>query len=72
MNVTPRNRARLEPTRWRLECGICRHSFETELAYTNRMSATCPSCGSGNVWNEPGAPPADAAPAPDEAPAPAG
>ncbi len=75
MNVTPRQRTRVEPTRWKLTCGICLHVFEGEAEYTPRIQLACPNCGTGNVWSEPGAVPAapppsppGATPAPGEAP----
>ena len=34
MNVTPRQRTRVEPTRWKLTCGICLHVFEA-VSYTH-------------------------------------
>ncbi|MBK7976864.1 MAG: hypothetical protein IPK07_27605 [Deltaproteobacteria bacterium] len=60
MNVTPRQRTRVEPTRWKLTCGICLHVFEAQAEYTPRIAAPCPSCGTGNVWSEPGAVPTEA------------
>lgn len=60
MNVTPRQRTRVEPTRWRLTCGICLHVFEAPAEYAPRIQLVCPNCGTGNVWSEPDAPPVEA------------
>lgn len=67
MNVTPRQRTRVEPTRWKLTCGICLHVFEADAQYTPRIVLVCPNCGTGNVWSEPGAVPPEPPAAPPTA-----